>query len=423
MADATPHDLAAEIAAQLRPLPPVDLGVAVSGGGDSVALLHLLDDFARTHGIALHVITIDHGLRPEAATEAVQVAQLCQHLGWPHTIARWTDWNGQGNLQKAARDARYRLIADWARDTGLNTVALGHTLDDQAETVLMRLGRGAGVDGLSAMAPRRLSQGVTWIRPLLSVSRDALRHDLQRRGATWIDDPSNEDTKFDRVKMRKALELLEPLGIDKTALGQVAFNMARARDALGWQAFLDARRIATTHAGAVQIDWRIYRTLPDETARRILISAILWISGSTYGPRRRPVLNLIEGLKHGTGGTVDGCQAWRNRDALWIVREHRPVRDLTGPADALWDGRWRLWGGPLPAEADADLHVAAVGPEGITSVPDWRATGLPREVLISTPGVWRGAELVAAPLAGWSNGWQAEIIGNEEGFFAALLTH
>lgn len=414
-----PQDLGSEVAKHLLPNPPPVLGIAVSGGSDSVALLHLLHDFSRAHPVQLHAVTVDHGLRPEAATEAARVATLCDTLHLPHSVLRWTGWDGKGNLQQAARDARYRLITCWAREHRVQTVALGHTLDDQAETVLMRLARGAGVDGLSAMAPRRLARGITWIRPLLGLSRIELRDDLQARDVSWSEDPSNEDTQFDRIKMRQALAVLAPLGIDAQALGQVAFNMARARDALGWQAFLEARRIARTEAGAVRIDWRAYRTLPDETARRILISALGWISGATYAPRRRPVLALIEALKQGSGGTVDGCQAWQDREALWIFREFNPVRDVICPLDGVWDGRWRVHGGA----AEPGLHIAALGSEGMKQLADWRVSGRPRDVLRATPAIWRGSELVSAPLAGYPNGWHAKVEDGEEAFFAAVLSH
>ena len=155
---------------------PARLGVAVSGGSDSLALLHLLHDRIRT---GLAAVTVDHRLRPESASEALHVARLCERLGVPHDVLQRTGWDGRGNLQDQARRSRTSLIADWARSCGIEAVALGHTADDQAETVLMRLARAAGVDGLSGMAPRHAQEGIEWHRPLLTCGREALREVLQ----------------------------------------------------------------------------------------------------------------------------------------------------------------------------------------------------------------------------------------------------
>ncbi|MGB7244318.1 MAG: tRNA lysidine(34) synthetase TilS, partial [Sulfitobacter sp.] len=159
-------DLARQIATHFLPDPPRHLGVAVSGGGDSVALLCLLQQFCAAQDIRLFAVTVDHGLRAEAAAEARTVAGLCATLDVPHDILQWTDWNGVGNLQSRARDARYRLMSDWARNREISMIALGHTADDQAETFLLRLARRAGVDGLSAMANRVEHHGMIFCRPL-----------------------------------------------------------------------------------------------------------------------------------------------------------------------------------------------------------------------------------------------------------------
>lgn len=414
-----PPDPGGVLAKHLLPNPPSALGVAVSGGSDSLALLHLLHDFAGVHGTQLHVVTVDHGLRSEAAEEAAFVKRICRDLKLPHEVVHWTGWDNHGNLQNEARRARYRLISEWARERGLRFVALGHTCDDQAETVLMRLARGAGVDGLAAMSPRRTAEGITWIRPLLTIRRAQLRGELQARGVAWCNDPSNDDARYDRIKTRQALAVLEPLGIDAQTLGQVAFNMARARDALAWQAFLSARSMVTIDAGAVCIDWRAYRTLPDETARRILVSAIGWVGGSEYPPRRKAVLGMIEALKQGVTATLDGCQTWRDPEKLWVFREFNPVRDLTCPLNEVWDGRWQMRGGAM----DGAARIAALGSEGLTQIETWRETGRPRALLCSTPAIWKGSEVVAAPLAGFANGWHAQLENDEEAFFAALLSH
>ena len=183
-------------------------GVAVSGGGDSVALLLLARDWAARAGRAVEAVTVDHGLRPGSAGEAAEVAALCARIGVPHDVLAWRGWDGNGNLQDNARRARRSLIADWARSRDVGAVALGHTLDDQAETLVMRLARGSGVDGLAAMAAESRAEGIVWLRPMLGLRRADLRAWLMAEGVGWAEDPSNEDEGFARVRVRRALDVL-----------------------------------------------------------------------------------------------------------------------------------------------------------------------------------------------------------------------
>ncbi|MEO0991213.1 MAG: tRNA lysidine(34) synthetase TilS, partial [Pseudomonadota bacterium] len=208
------------------------LGLAVSGGGDSLAMAALASDWAVSVERPLFAVTVDHGLRPESASEAQSVGAFCREFGIAHDVVVWDEWAGRGNLQDAARQARKRLIGAWAKANGISHVATGHTLDDQAETVLLRLARGSGVDGLAAMAPQRVEARLTWHRPLLGARRTALRDYLSVNGIPWIDDPSNEDTRFDRVRVRQALAVLAPLGIEPEGLVATAARMARARHGL-----------------------------------------------------------------------------------------------------------------------------------------------------------------------------------------------
>ncbi|GHF41983.1 tRNA lysidine(34) synthetase TilS [Seohaeicola zhoushanensis] len=411
-------ELLTQVRAAFSGAPPARLAVAVSGGGDSVALMQLLRQAFDPSQVQIEAATVDHGLRPEAAAEAAAAGEQARALGIPHSVLLWRDHAG-GNLQDNARRARFRLLADWARGRAIGHVALGHTADDQAETVLMRLARAAGADGLAAMRPARVQHGVTFLRPMLSLTRAELRDYLLRYGIGWAEDPSNADDSYDRVKARQILPQLAPLGITAPVLAEVAANMARSRDALDFYTHRAACEIAEVRGGAVAIDPAGFRDLPDEIARRLLIRAIRWIAGGDYPPRRAPVAALAEALREGRAGALGGCLMVHRQGRAWICREPEAVAGLRVPAGGLWDNRWRLCGGV----AQPGEEIAALGESGLAQCPDWRAEGLPRAAQLAGPALWRGDTLIAAPLAGAGRGWSATLEDGEEGFASGVLSH
>lgn len=399
---------------------PGRFGVACSGGGDSLATLRLAAGYARDNGVELHCITVDHGLRTGSDQEASDVADICQGLGISHEIARWINWDGQGNLQDEARRARYGLIADWAHGLDLDLVCLGHTADDQAETVLMQIARSAGVDGLAAMAPKRDHLGVTWLRPLLQTRRDALRDYLREEGQSWIDDPSNEDERYDRIKARNILEALKPLGVSPEKLCTLAGNMADARHALNQQVWHFAGDVALVQEGDVLLHRDNLMRGHFETRRRLLRHALTWVSASDYGPRQREIMNLFKAIKEERTATLCGCLIAQENDRIRISREYSAVSSLQTGAGDLWDNRWRL----RPEDGDATgVTIRALGEEGLQLCHDWRETGLSRASLIALPAAFRGEALLAAPLAGLTNGWMAENACGEKDFFNSLVSH
>ncbi|PZR01081.1 MAG: tRNA lysidine(34) synthetase TilS [Cereibacter sphaeroides] len=397
-------------------LGPVDvpLGLAVSGGGDSVAMLCLAMD-AR---FPVSVVTVDHGLRAEAAAEAEWVGRLCARFGVPHKVLRWREWDGSGNLQDQARRARLRLISDWAKSAGIEAVALGHTQDDQAETVLLRLARRAGVDGLAAMAPTRRHLGVQWLRPLLAISREELRDYLHSRDQDWIEDPSNQSMRFDRVKARVALGALASLGIDNAVLAGVARQMAEARTALEVQTTQAAREIALIEAGDVVLDRAGFLGMPPEIQRRLLVAALAWVGSAEYGPRAEPVRELIAAVGRGKGGPLAGCRVLCRKASVRVTREAQAVIDAVAAPGVLWDHRWIVTGAEING-----LQVRALGEAGLRDCPDWRETGFPRASLLASPAVWRGKELVAAPLARPDGVWQAKLAIDLPAPFLSALSH
>ncbi|MEQ9694672.1 tRNA lysidine(34) synthetase TilS [Shimia sp. SDUM112013] len=388
----------------LTPLDVQVVGVAVSGGSDSLALLHLVHEWATSCSVQVVAATVDHGLRPEAAEEAAKVAAICAGLSIDHSTLHWRDHPGGGNLQDAARAARYRLLADWAGEQGVDVMLLGHTQDDLAETFVMRLGRRAGVDGLAAMAPLFKRNGQTFARPLLPVSRAALRALLTTRGVAWVEDPSNDDLSYDRVRIRKALGVLAGAGITPADLAEVSHNMSRVRDALDAQVRALADATVTLDRGDVLISLPPLQTAPAEITRRLFVTALQWVSGAPYSARRAPVHAMLQGLFQGQGGTLQGCLVTVAKGQCRVTREFAAVRDLRvkGP---VWDNRWRL-NGPWQ---DGDA-LRALGEDGIAALPGWRESGQPRASLLASPSVWRGDTLVAAPLAHYNASWDAELL-------------
>jgi tRNA(Ile)-lysidine synthase len=367
------------------------IGIALSGGGDSTALLHL----ALAAGFRVEAVTVDHRLRSESAAEAAGVAAACAGLGVPHVVQVWAHGAVTGNLMDAARRARMRLILDWAQGRGIGHVALGHTRDDQAETLLMGLARQAGIAGLSGMRRRWSEGGVTLHRPLLDAGREELRDWLRAAGIGWVDDPTNDDPRFSRIKARNALVALAPLGITAEGLATVAAHLAEAQEALAVQVRGAALACVRPVAGALKIGAGLW-DLPAEVRRQVILAALHWLAGAEHAPRSAEVERLMAAMAAGRDATLAGC---RSRNG-WLLREARAVRG-TCPVGDLWDGRWRVTG--------PEGEVRALGAEGLRQCKGWRAFGLPRAVLEVTPGVWRDGVLVAAPLAGWTNGWSAQL--------------
>jgi tRNA(Ile)-lysidine synthase len=367
------------------------IGVALSGGGDSTALLHL----CLAVGFRVEAVTVDHRLRPESADEAATVAAACAALGVRHEVRVWEHGVVAGNLMDAARRARMGLILAWAKARGIGVVALGHTQDDVAETVLMGLTRASGIGGLSGLRRRWEDGGVRLHRPLLDAGREELRDWLRAAGIGWIDDPTNENDRFARVKARKAMAVLAPLGITAERLAEVAGHLAQVQVALMAQVAGVAERLVHEAAGALRFDAALWLE-PSEVQRQVVVAGVMWLSGSEYAPRGAEVERLIAALAEGRDATLAGCRARGG----WLMREPRAVG---GPVAVgqLWDGRWLVEGPPG--------EVRALGAEGLRQVKDWRKTGLPREVLLVTPGVWDGEVLRAAPLAGFSAEWQVRL--------------
>ncbi len=368
------------------------IGLAVSGGSDSMAMLHLMARAVPRAGAGLRVVTVDHRLRPEAAAEAAAVGRVCAGLGLAHEVLDWHHGPLHGNLMETARQARYGLMAGWARRHGIGRVMVAHTADDQAETLLMGLARSAGLDGLSGMRPEWQQDGITFCRPFLRHSRAALRAYLLRHGRGWMDDPSNDNPARTRVRARRVLAALAPLGLGVDQLSAVARHLAAAQGVVQRAVARAAASIVTERAGSLRLDRPGLAGCEPEVERRLLLAVIGWIARPPHPPREAKLAALHQALRQGRDATLGGVRFRWQGETCTVTRE---ARACGGPVAAgqIWDGRWIVTGGPG--------EIRALGAAGLRACPGWRATGLPRQVLEVTPGLWQGEVLLAAPCAGF----------------------
>jgi tRNA(Ile)-lysidine synthase len=292
--------------------------VAVSGGGDSLALMHLLAGFARQEGLpAPIVLTVDHGLRKASAMDAKKVAAWAKRLGLAAKVLTWRGKKPKTGIEAAARQARYRLMGDFLVKHRIATLFVGHNQDDQAETFLMRLARGSGLDGLAGMQPRAPwpvegFAGLMLARPLLGIGREHLRAYLRVRGQAWLEDPMNEDATFDRVKVRKAQGALTAAGLTAARIAAAAAHLARARESLDvMTAAVVLRAARKREEGGVLLDAAALAAAPREVGLRALASVLMAVGEQAYRPRFESLERLfdqIAGARLQGGATLHGCQ-------------------------------------------------------------------------------------------------------------------
>ena len=414
--------------------PPEKIALAVSGGGDSMALLWLAADWAKSQPVILSVVTIDHRLRPESNAETLVVKQAAKQLGLAHTTLTWQGWQGEGNLQDAARQARLTLINAWRGD--IRHVLMAHTLDDQAETFLMRLRRGSGVDGLSGIAPRRtlghslppqidetISAGIgsaEWhiIRPLLDISRVALRQYLTTIEADWVEDSSNHDSRYERVRMRQVMPHLDAVGLHPDNLAATAKSLRRAREALTRRALDVARRSVREFDGDVVFERQSLEIVEEETQLRLLAAALCWVSSNHYRPRIGALETTLLAALRGTSGVLHGCLIHVDAEHLWVTREYRAVQHILQRVgdDGLWDDRWQICAPDLEG-----LDIRALGPDGVRQIGTAWHNRPNYAIIQSKPALFRGNSLISCLSAGVGPAYKQVIL--PASFTSLLIEH
>jgi tRNA(Ile)-lysidine synthase len=392
--------------------------LAVSGGADSMALMHLAARWLarkRDGRPEMLVVTIDHGLRPESAREAAWVAQQAKKLGLSHETLTWKGEKPRSGIQEAAREARYRLLDERSRVLAGGrrcAVVTAHHREDQAETFLMRLARGSGLDGLCGMprarALRRREGGPGILRPLLGVPKSRLLATLTAHGVSWIEDPSNERTEFERVRIRRALSELEKLGVTAERISESVSRLQRAREALE-SAVADFERgvgLEINRGAYACFDRKSFLMGPLELRVRLMARLLEAFGGQAALPRLSKIEALVAKIEVAgwRGSTLGGCVVARQRGEIRVLREPGraglPEVSLAPGERAIWDRRFVVWLSPRQGQPVA---VRALGAKAYARLASLirRDRGLPARAAATLPAFFRGEALIAVPQLAW----------------------
>ena len=387
--------------------------VAVSGGSDSLALLVLIAEWhARCGGGAprVFVATVDHMLRETSAQEAAFVAENCRRLGLDHTTLQWSEHKPWSGLSVAARTARYALLEGHALSqgaSGTTAVLTAHTEDDQAETMIMRLKRGAGVVGLASIpAERPVSRGsaIRLIRPLLNFPKSRLVGSLQVRGLTWWEDPTNTDSSYERVRVRSALKAWKNFGITSSSLALSARRLRDSADGIEYAAAQFRQTLALDFNNGVyaRFDRQAFEAGPAILRQMVLAEVIASFGGLSPAP----VLSEIEALTtrlatvRESAATLGGAVvSWGSR----YVRVWREMGRLTLPDLVLEAGNRQAWDArfwvSFNGSPKSPIRVKALGIAGYASIAQSVPNGLqmPAGAAYAIPSFWTDGQLLGVP--------------------------
>ncbi|GAB5469483.1 MAG: hypothetical protein Kilf2KO_25130 [Rhodospirillales bacterium] len=380
------------------------MAVALSGGGDSLALTLLLRDWALARGGQVTALIVDHGLRRESGLEAAATARVAQDLGLAAQILVWEEEPPRSGLQASARAARYRLLCRACRDLGLLYLALGHHRDDQAETLLLRAESGSGPLGLAAMSRLKVLPEVLLLRPLLQEPKAVLLDSLRRRALQWVEDPTNRDRRHKRVALRALRPQLRAQGLTAPALAEATRSLGATRRALELEALTWlAGASRWLPLGYVSLDRDALVKAPPLLAALALAVVLRAVGGRSFAPPLPAVAALLGrlGAKGGGPTTLGGCRLLRRGGTLLAVREEQGTTslDLRPGAAGLWDRRFRV---ALSPAAPDGLRL------GILTRRRWEALGLrrgggevPPPVFWSMPCIFDRDGPLALPLVAW----------------------
>jgi tRNA(Ile)-lysidine synthase len=404
----TPDDFA-ELMQAAGPFPArPHIAVGLSGGPDSMTLTSLARDWVAERSGTLTALTVDHGLRPESAEEARQVAAWCAASNVAHQTLVWQGTTPRQGIQAAARDARYGLLFDWCRRNGCTELLVGHTENDQAETFLLRMSRGSGIDGLAAMPLVAHRDGMRLVRPLLTVSRARIAATVAARALAPVTDPGNTDRRYARVRLRDTVADLETQGISAHSIAGTARVFGTLRAARETKIAALAQDIAQLHAeGYAEIDRTALAAADPDIVRGLVSALIRAIGGQEYAPRRERLDRLMGFVLGGAvfrPRTLGRCVVGLRQECLVIRREYRTIEQKMPAASekrVVWDGRFDVVFGQIPETAGKSLELRALGEAGWREVVEQAGgtgfRGIPGPVRFALPALWQGGQVVEVP--------------------------
>lgn len=398
---------------------PEKIAVAVSGGSDSLALCLLANDWCCQNNILMIALTVDHGLRPEAAIEANKVTAWLSGRDIPHRILKWNGPYPTSGIQSKARKARYDLMLTECASEQIDALLLGHQLEDQLETLLLRLSKGSGLSGLAAMSLISYRNKMKLVRPLLAMPRLRLRTYLKECKQDWFDDPSNENPIYTRTKLGSVLKAVSDLpGSDLQTVALASARLQRADDALDQitSDFLSDQAVISEF-GFVTIEKQFFEVMPLEIAIRFLDRIFTFVRGIGEKPSLSALEKLIGDLKEKDGvkaRTLSGCQ-FAQFHAGWIIcreagRTGLPTLVMDSNKPICWDDRFVIVDHETGETGfqNSEFEVGVMGESGWATLkevnPGISCLKLPDIVQKNLPAIWKKDQLIAAPLFSYEFG-------------------
>ena len=385
-----------DIEAQLKNLPS-PFAVAVSGGPDSLALLHLVHAFARKHQKKIFALTVNHGLRRDSDKEALFVQKIAQDKEIPHAILTWSETKPSSRIQEKARNARYDLLLNWCKENQVPTLLLGHHQQDQEETFWLRLSAGSGLEGLTGMKSRVNRDGIHVCRPLLTFSKERLTATLEAEKQEWIEDPSNQNPAFFRARFR---EYLREEGLTSTRLEAVMRKLQEDADFIQ-SSLKEALSQTVQHfeAGYFSIQKEAFERLHPALAKRLISLLVRWFSKDSYPPRSTQIDEILKRLQTSKAFTSGGAYWISKATEVLVIREVGEIKDKVSLATLekpfLWDNRF--W-------VDPSLKHSFSGEETLLS--PLKNHPLPKKEIVSSippsvwptlPALWQKGRIVSIP--------------------------